>query len=201
MISGGYQMISRKALNSSFQAIEDCREQLRHYVASRLDRRLSSRVDASDIVQETFLDASRRLPEFLQLDDEERFRRLKQLAIERTVDACRRHLQAQRRTVLRERKAVLQDSTANCRQTIDTLADTNTSVGGKLSRQEELEQVGEALEKLSPADRELIVLRHLVQLDVAELAELLDTTRTVITTRHLRAIGRLRQILESNAGD
>lgn len=194
-------MISKESRNSSFQTIEDCRERLRHYVASRLDRRLSSRVDASDIVQETFLDASRHLPEFLQLDNEERFRRLKQLAIERTVDACRRHLQAQRRTVLRERRTVVQDSTENCRQIVETLAGTNTSVGGKLSRQEELEQVGAALEMLSPADRQLIVLRHVVQLDIAELAELLNTSRTVVTTRHLRAIGRLRQILDANLGE
>lgn len=194
-------MISKESPNSSFQTIEDCRERLRRYVASRLDRRLSSRVDASDIIQETFLDASRRLPEFLQLNSDERFRRLKQLAIERTVDACRRHLLAQRRTVLRERRVVAQDSSANGPHIVETLAGANSSLGGKLSHQEELEQVRAALEMLSPADRELIVLRHIAQLNVAELAELLDTSRTVITTRHLRAVGRLRQILSANIGD
>jgi len=191
-------VISQDVRNRSFQPIEGCRERLRRYIASRLDRRLSSRVDASDIVQETFIDASRRLPEFLQLDDEERYRRLKQLAIERTVDACRRHLQAQRRTVLRERRAMVQDSTVNRRQIVETLAGANTSVGGMLSRQDELKRVWAALEELSPADRDLIVLRHIVQLDVAELADLLNASRTAITTRHLRAVGRLRQLLGLN---
>lgn len=194
-------MASQDLQDGSFRTIESYRERLRRYIAFRLDKRLSSRVDASDIVQEAFVDASRRLPEFLKLDSKELFYRLKLLAIERTVDAYRRHLVAQRRTILRERRAVVQDSTDDCRPIVETLAGTNTSVGGKLSRQEELEQVWAALEKLSPADRELIVLRHLVQLDVAELAELLHTSRTAITSRHLRAVGRLRQILESAPED
>jgi RNA polymerase sigma-70 factor (ECF subfamily) len=41
------------------------RQALRRAVQFRLDRRLAARVDASDVVQDTFLEASRRLPDYL----------------------------------------------------------------------------------------------------------------------------------------
>lgn len=178
-----------------FHSIETCRERLKRYVGYRLDRRLSSRVDPSDIVQETFIDASRHLSEFSDLPDDEVYRRLKQVAIGRAIDACRRHLAAQRRSVLREYSGSERGARPGNGQFVDTLAGTASSVSGKLSRREELERVRLALEALSPADRELLLLRHILQLEVGELAELMNTTRTAITTRHLRAIQRLRRLL------
>jgi RNA polymerase sigma-70 factor (ECF subfamily) len=44
----------------------DNRARLRRMVAIRLDRRLQGRIDPSDIIQEAFIDAARRLPEYAQ---------------------------------------------------------------------------------------------------------------------------------------
>ena len=49
------------------ELLERYRENLRRMVASRLDRRLTSRIDPSDVVQETLADAARRMDEYLSL--------------------------------------------------------------------------------------------------------------------------------------
>jgi RNA polymerase sigma-70 factor (ECF subfamily) len=46
--------------------LERHRQRLRRMVSLRLDRRLQGRVDASDVIQEAFLEASVRLPEYLR---------------------------------------------------------------------------------------------------------------------------------------
>ncbi len=64
---------------------------------------------------------------------------------------------------------------------------------------EELRRLRVAMDKLSAADRELLMLRHLQQVSVEEIAEAYHTSRTVITTRNLRALRRLRRILEADS--
>jgi RNA polymerase sigma-70 factor (ECF subfamily) len=47
------------------QVLEAHRDYLRRLIGLRLDARLRARIDASDVVQETFLEAVRRLPDYL----------------------------------------------------------------------------------------------------------------------------------------
>ena len=68
-------------------------------------------------------------------------------------------------------------------------------------RAEMFARVREALKQLSPQDRELLVLRHLEQLGVREIADVLGVSDTVVTTRHLRALQRLRKILGDEFGE
>jgi RNA polymerase sigma-70 factor (ECF subfamily) len=78
------------------------RERLGRMVAVRLDRRLQARVDPSDIIQEAFLDAARRLPEYHQNPTTPFFLRLRGLAGQRLVDEYRKHLGAAARDAGRE---------------------------------------------------------------------------------------------------
>ena len=52
-----------------------------------------------------------------------------------------------------------------------------------------------ALVELKPQDREILVLRYLEQLDVQEIAGVLGISPTAVTSRHLRALQRLRQLI------
>ena len=52
-----------------------------------------------------------------------------------------------------------------------------------------------ALLNLKPHDREILVLRYLEQLSVEEIAGVLSISETAVTSRHLRALQRLRQSL------
>ena len=173
----------------------DCRSRLKRFVQSRLNLRLGSRIDASDIVQDTLLEASRRLRELSHLQGENLYLALRQLAYERTIDSYRRHLGAQRRSMLRERSLD--------RRPIDGSACMADSLVGDMStpsrivaRAEGLTQLQDGLDKLSHNDRQILVLRYLVQLSVDEIAELLQISHTLVTTRQWRALKRLREIME-----
>src|SRR3954447_16364237 len=78
------------------------RDRLRRMVALRLDRRLQGRVDPSDIIQESFIDAARRLPEYVKNPSIPFFIWLRRLTGQRLLEQHRRHLGAQTRDVGRE---------------------------------------------------------------------------------------------------
>src|SRR6266436_1645868 len=78
------------------------REPVRRMIDLRLDPAIVQRVDASDVVQEVLLEASRRLQDFLQKPTMPFHLWLRHIAKDHLIDAHRRHRQAQRRTVDRE---------------------------------------------------------------------------------------------------
>ena len=75
---------------------------LRQMVAVRMDRRLAARVDPSDLVQEALMDAHRKLNDYLRDRPLPFYPWLRRLAWERLLQLHRRHLHADRRSVLRE---------------------------------------------------------------------------------------------------
>ena len=75
---------------------------LRRMVALRLDPRLRGRVDPSDVLQEAYLDAARRLPDYLRDPPLPFFLWLRQLAGTRLAKAHRHHLGTHRRDARRE---------------------------------------------------------------------------------------------------
>ncbi|WP_165224412.1 sigma-70 family RNA polymerase sigma factor [Aquisphaera insulae] len=178
------------------ELLEHFRESLRRMVAVRLDRRLGPRVDASDVVQETLAEAADRLDAYL-LDRPLPFPGwLRQIATERIIDAHRRHLHAQRRSVAREAPSALlaEDSAIALGM---SLVARDTSPSDRLMRQERAERVLEALDALPDRDREVLVMRHLEQQSVAEIAGALGLTEAGVKTRLIRALARMRARLEA----
>src|SRR5215210_6778289 len=82
------------------------REALRRMIALRLDPAIAARLDASDVVQEVLLEASRRLDDYLREPKLPFYLWLHHIARDHVIDAHRRHRKAQRRGVDRERPAV-----------------------------------------------------------------------------------------------
>jgi RNA polymerase sigma-70 factor (ECF subfamily) len=78
------------------------RERLRQMIALRLDRRLAARIDPSDVVQEAMADADRELAEYLSSRTMPFYAWLRRFAWDRLVEAHRRHVSAERRSVDRE---------------------------------------------------------------------------------------------------
>lgn len=78
------------------------RDRLRAMIALRLDRRLSARIDPSDVMQETMVEAHKRLPEYLQTQPLPFYPWLRSMAWEKIVKIHRQHLLAQARAVTRE---------------------------------------------------------------------------------------------------
>src|SRR5260370_635685 len=71
------------------------RDRLRKMVRLRLDRRMSSRIDASDVLQDAYLDVARRFPEYAAAPAVPFYLWLRALTGQRLVDLHRRHLGAQ----------------------------------------------------------------------------------------------------------
>jgi RNA polymerase sigma-70 factor (ECF subfamily) len=177
------------------------RPRLKQMVSYRMDRRLAARIDPSDVVQEVLTEAARRLPDYLRERPLPFYPWLRQLACEQLIVLYRRHVRAQRRSVIREEVGFLALPEESAARLAERLADSASSPSKRLARKEARLRVQAALRRLAPADREVLELRHLEQLSVAEVAAVLGINAAAARTRHLRALQRLRALLgESSAG-
>ena len=172
------------------------RARLKKMVAIRLDRRLAARVDPSDLVQETLAEADRRLDDYLRDRPLPFYPWLRRLAGERLIAAHRRHVRARHRSVEREEPWAPPLPDASAVALVDRLAASGTSPSGHLLRQELRQRLRAALEQLGPHDREILVLRHLEQLSVAETAAALGISERAAKARHMRALVRLRGLFD-----
>jgi RNA polymerase sigma-70 factor (ECF subfamily) len=177
------------------------RPRLRRMVAMRMDRRIAARVDASDVVQEALAIAHQRLPQYVADPQVPFYPWLRRIAWDRLIMAYRTHISAERRSVLRERPPVLGlsgDSTAMLSQVIaaSSCAPQEQAIRAELHR-----RVIDSLGELKPQDREILIMRHLEQLPVPEVAATLGISQTAVTSRHLRALERLRALLRDEYGD
>jgi RNA polymerase sigma-70 factor (ECF subfamily) len=172
------------------------RARLRRMVAVRLDRRLSARVDPSDVVQEALADASRHMDDFLCDRPLPFYPWLRQFAWSRLVALHRRHVLAGKRSVDREEGRDMLLSDASAGDLADRLLATGTSPSHRALRNELLERVRDALARLAPRDREVLVMRHLEQLSTAEVAAVLGVSEGAVMTRLARALVRLRALLD-----
>ncbi len=178
------------------------REPLRRAVALRLDPALARRVDASDVVQEVLVEASRRLRDYLNHPTLPFHLWLRHLARDRLIDAHRFHRKAQRRSLDREqatRPPAWAD--ASSVELLGQLLDpertpASAAVQGELER-----RLGQALAALDEADREVILMRHYERLGNQEVAAALGLSEAAASMRYLRALRRLRQELVGDGGD
>jgi RNA polymerase sigma-70 factor (ECF subfamily) len=176
------------------------RPRLRQAIALRLDRRLAARVDPSDVVQETLGEADRRLAEYLRARPLPFYPWLRQLALERIIDVHRRHVRAGKRSVEREERSLpLPDESAV--ELVRRLFARGSSPSAPLRRREVTARVQAALARLTARDRELLVLRHLEQMPTRDVAAVLGLSEGALKMRQLRALERLRALLDEFAED
>lgn len=177
------------------QLMERHRESLRRLVGLRMDRALSQRVDASDIVQEVLLEASQRMTDYL-VDPRLPFHLwLRQLAKDQLIDTHRRHRLAQRRSLDREQSLVSNDPEKSSPDFAGQLQDHELTPAAAALRKEFQSRFYLALEQLEEDDRELILMRHVEQLSNSEVSQALGLSQPAAGMRHLRALRRLREIL------
>jgi RNA polymerase sigma-70 factor (ECF subfamily) len=177
------------------QLLDRHRDRLRHVIAMRLDRRLTARVDPSDVIQEAMADAAHKLPDYLQRRPLPFYPWLRQLALERLIVMHRRHIQAEKRSVTREEGQPLPLTDESTLQLADRLLATGGTPVGQLLRDELRRRVREVLDLLTPLDREVLVLRHLEQLSTRETAAVMNVSEGAVKTRHLRALRRFRDLM------
>jgi RNA polymerase sigma-70 factor, ECF subfamily len=173
------------------------REPIRRMIALRLDGAIAARVDASDVVQEVLLEASRRLDAYLREPIMPFHLWLRQIAKDRLIDAHRRHRQAKRRGVDREQAAVpagLRDHSSI--ELAARFVDQELTPASAAMKQELERRLHVAIGELSDEDREIILERHFEQLSNQEVAALHGLTEAAASMRHLRALRRLKELLK-----
>jgi RNA polymerase sigma-70 factor, ECF subfamily len=172
------------------------RQRLLRMVDVRLDRRLAARLDPSDVVQEILIDANQHLDDFLKQRPIPFYAWLRQLAWARLVDLHRRHVGARRRSVTREERGDLALPDESVLLLAQRLFSSHSSPSRRLIREEEREELRAALTALPSRDREVLVMRHMEQMEIGEIASVLGITVGAVKARHLRALLRLRVHLE-----
>jgi RNA polymerase sigma-70 factor (ECF subfamily) len=172
------------------------RARLCRMVACRLDPRLAARVDASDVVQEVLAEADRKLDRYLHDRPLPFYPWLRRLAFEQLATLHRRHVRAQKRSVRHEQAGLPALPDASAYELACRLAASDDSPSQRLIQEEMRQRVRRALLELPERDREVLVLRHLEQLSVAETAEALGVSAGAVKVRHLRALDRLRTLLD-----
>ena len=153
--------------------------------------RLSRRVDASDIVQEALLTASRRLAEYLQNPQLPFHAWLRQLARDRLADVYRREL-ADKRDVSREQSVGDDQPSLNPAAQV---RDEELTPAAMLMRKELASCFTAAVEQLPDEAREIILMRHAEQLTNSQAAELLGLSEPAAGMRYLRALRQLKSML------
>jgi RNA polymerase sigma-70 factor (ECF subfamily) len=177
------------------------RDRLRRMVRLRLDRRVYGRIDPSDVLQEAFLDLAHRFPEYAADPKVPFYLWLRGLTGQRLLILHRRHLGAQMRDAGQEvslhRGALPQASSESLAQ---HLLGRLTSPTRAVLRAELQLKLQEALDAMDPLDREVVVLRHFEELSNAETAEVLGIQTSAASKRYVRAIQRLKGILDAVPG-
>ena len=156
------------------QVVATCRPRI-----ERLARRLLAwRQDVDDVVQEVFLAVLEKAPRFRGEASLETWL----TAI--TVNKCRSH----RRGWLRRMKFLRRT------QETSALVEGSSADRGAMSA-EMFAKVRGALESLVPADREVVVLYHLEQLPIDQVARVLGVKKNAAEVRLHRARKRLKDLL------
>ena len=200
------QVLIQKALAGDESALaalfEGYRDRLRRMVRLRLDRRLSGRVDSSDVLQEAYLDARRRISEFASDPAAMPFHLwLRLITGQRLTDVHRFHLGAQMRDAGQEvslhRGPFPQASSVSLAA---QLLGKMTSASQAAVRAEHKLIVQEALNGMDPLDREVLALRHFEHLSNDETAQVLGLSKSAASNRYIRALKRLKEALSCIPG-
>jgi RNA polymerase sigma-70 factor (ECF subfamily) len=181
------------------QLLEMYRGYLKLLARLQIDRRLRGKVDASDVVQDTFLHAHQGFPEFRGTTEMELLAWLRQILSSRLMDLLRRFYQSRGRDVRLERR--LGEELDRSSRGAALLASPESSPSRRAIRREQAVLVADALERL-PADyREVILLRHLEELSFPEVARHMDRSLSSVKNLWTRALAALHKTLGGQTDD
>jgi RNA polymerase sigma-70 factor (ECF subfamily) len=177
--------------------LERHREAIKRMIGQRMDRGVQRRVDASDIVQDVMIEANRRLGDYLANPTMPFQLWLRHMARDRLIDAHRRHRVAANRSVDREVPMTVPDGADQSQaDMMQQVADRELTPAAAATWRELERRFAAAVEVLEPDDRQIVLLRHFEHLSTAETADVLGLTKPAAGMRYLRAMRRLRVLLD-----
>jgi RNA polymerase sigma-70 factor (ECF subfamily) len=179
--------------------LERHRQAIHRMVQLRLDQKIRRRIDVSDVVQDVLVEASRRLRDYLQDPGLPFHLWLRQITQDRIIDAHRRHRMSAKRSVDQERALFAPAAgDQSSRDLAAQLCDAELTPAAAATQREMARRVEAAIAKLDDQDCEIVVMRHYEQLSNQEVAVALGLTEPASSMRYLRAIRRLRKLLDED---
>jgi RNA polymerase sigma-70 factor (ECF subfamily) len=162
----------------------------------QIDRRLGRKVDASDVVQETFLAVHRFFGQFRGQTEAELVAWLRQVLAGTLAKLVRHYHRTQRRRITLERDVA--EELNQSAQSMDAALIQQTSPSQHASRREQAVLLANTLARLPMDYREVVVLRHLEGLSFAEVAERMERSVEAVKKLWARALVQLRNQWEED---
>ena len=178
----------RSAFDSLFERYA---EELRRFVELRLDSRIRTRVAASDIVQDSQLEAFRRFLDFCERKPMPFRVWLRKNAYERLLNARRDHVDTAKRAVGRE-QPLADESTVLL---ANELSDRGASPSECVSKLEYRNLISTKIQSMNEDDRNVLLMRHVDGMTHQNIADLLGIEHATARKRYARALVRFESLL------
>jgi RNA polymerase sigma-70 factor (ECF subfamily) len=174
-------------------SLEAYRDYLRLLARLQLGSRLRAKLDASDVAQQTILQAHEKRAQFRGTTEAERLAWLRAI-LANVLAAAARRFDAKTRDLGRERSLETELELSSSRLE-SLLAVDQTSPSERAVRGEELLRLAGALARLPDDQRRVVELHHLKGLTVLEVAQAMGRTRPAVVGLLFRGLKKLRELL------
>ncbi|QDU23849.1 sigma-70 family RNA polymerase sigma factor [Urbifossiella limnaea] len=177
--------------------LESYRSYLLLLARIQIGRRLQSKADPADVVQDTFLDAHRQFPAFRGETADALAAWLRRVLAGQLAHLVRRYFGTEARDVRLE-QSIEQELDSSSQSIARGLSHPGTSPSESAARREDLARLGDALERLTPDYRDVILLRQLEGLPFAEVARRMGRTEDAVQKLWVRGLVALRRALDGS---
>lgn len=174
------------------QLLESYHNYLRLLARIEIGRRLQGKVDASDVVQETFLEAHRHFPTFQGHAEGQFAQWLRAILATTLANIVRRYLGTQARDLRLERQLAEDLDQSTCALG-SILVDPHSSPSQQVIRGEQSLLVAEAMARLPEDYQTVLVLRHLEGLTFPQVADRMQRSVDSVEKLWLRGLTKLKK--------
>jgi RNA polymerase sigma-70 factor (ECF subfamily) len=182
-------------MSEQSSSLEQYRSYLLLLARMQLDKRWQAKIDPSDIVQQTMLEAYAK-GEQIQANSAAMMAWLRKALANNLVDHLRA-LRRGKRDVARE-QALVNNVDHSSQQLVNWLAADQSSPSQLAARNEDLLRMADALAELPEPQRDAVVLHHLQGCTLKEVAETLGRTEPAVAGLLHRGLKKLRQLMQGN---
>lgn len=176
------------------------RERLTRLARIRINPMLLNCMEPEDLVQETFLAATRQIDYLRKSPEIPVFVKFRTLLLQTMTGLERKYLLAQKRDLFKETRLAYGKDSPGEETNWNNLPDPISSPRSKLVRADRIARLRDAMVKLRTEDEEIIRLRLFEELSNLECASVLGISPKASSARFITAIRNLKKLLSRQSG-